>query len=460
MKTNETSPILCGTDFSENAKQAANVAAALAIRLSTPLLLAHARGPLIHASTPDIDDALVYSLRERLQEEAGRLRGLGATVEEKLLEGVPDEALVQLARQRQAQLLVVSSLGRRAPSHWLIGSVAERTAEASPVPMLVVRDAAPFEAWARGERALKVFVGADFTASSDAALRWVAELRKFGPCEVTAAYATWTPEEASRLGMHGPVGLVGNPPLVQRIVERDLKEEVTRLLGEESVSILVQGGWGASDAQLVGMAVEAQADLIVIGTHQRHGLSRLGHVSVSRGILHSAPMNVACVPAPSAGRMEVPRIRECHRVLVAVDLNERHGFVVPYAYGIASAGARVRLVHNVVTVRLPNALMGNYYKEFTTTGEPFDRLAQSETRLRALAPNEADARRITTEVEITQDRETAQAICAAAERFNADVVCIGSHTRPGLTAKMLGSVSLGVLQQCRRPVLVVWPPAE
>ncbi len=54
----------------------------------------------------------------------------------------------------------------------------------------------------------------------------------------------------------------------------------------------------------------------------------------------------------------------------------------------------------------------------------------------------------------------AHAICAAAERFNADVVCIGSHTRPGLSAKVLGSVSLGVLQQCRRPVLVVWPPAE
>ncbi len=48
----------------------------------------------------------------------------------------------------------------------------------------------------------------------------------------------------------------------------------------------------------------------------------------------------------------------------------------------------------------------------------------------------------------------------AAERFGADIVCIGSHTRPGFTAKVLGSVALAVLQTSRRPVLMVWPPTE
>jgi len=41
------------------------------------------------------------------------------------------------------------------------------------------------------------------------------------------------------------------------------------------------------------------------------------------------------------------------------------------------------------------------------------------------------------------------------ERFNAGAICVGSHTRPGLRVKVLGSVSLGVLQQSRHPVLVV-----
>ena len=249
--------------------------------------------------------------------------------------------------------------------------------------------------------------------------------------------------------MQGTIGAVGNPLDVQRILERDVKAKVAAVLGEENVRVVVQGGWGRTDAQLVGMAAEAQADLIVVGTHQRHGLRRLGQVSVSRGILHSAPMSVACVPAPAAERMEVPRVREFQRVLVAVDLNERYGFAAPYGYGICSLGGTVRLVHVGVPFHPPNP-----------TIQHSDEVTQAEVRLRALAPHEAEARGITTEVEVIDSREIVQSICAVAERFNADAICIGSHTRPGFGAKALGSVSLGVLQQSRRPVLVVWPPKE
>lgn len=100
-------------------------------------------------------------------------------------------------------MLVVSSVGRRGLSRWLLGSVAERTAESSSVPTLVVRDAACFEAWARGERSLKIFVSTDFSASSDAALRWAAGLRQIGPCEIIAGYVDSPPEEAARLELSG-----------------------------------------------------------------------------------------------------------------------------------------------------------------------------------------------------------------------------------------------------------------
>jgi nucleotide-binding universal stress UspA family protein len=100
---------------------------------------------------------------------------------------------------------------------------------------------------------------------------------------------------------------------------------------------------------------------------------------------------------------------------------------------------------NLVPGRRPNPAQGT---------------AEAEERLRALAPDGAEARGIMTEVEVTESPETAAAICAAAERFGADVICVGNHTRPGLTAKVLGSVSLGVLGGSRRPVLVVWPPTE
>ena len=459
MKPNESNPILCGTDFSGNAAQAANVAAALATRLNAPLLLVNAGGLPLESATQEDYDAQTASARERLHEEAGRLRALGATVEETVAAGAPDEVLAQLAQQRQARLVVVSSLGLHAPARWLIGSVAERVAESSPVPTLVVREAARFEAWARGEQPLKVFVGTDFSASSDAALRWVAELRQLGPCEVVAAHVDWPPEEAARLGVSGPLGLGGNPLGMQSMLERDLREKVNRLLGGENVRVCVRGNWGRADYPLVEMAIEAQADLVVVGTHQWHGLSRLRHGSVSRGVLHHAPMSVACVPTPAAARMAGPRIRECQRVLVAVDLNEPHGFAAPYGYSIVNPGGTVRLMHNVVPFRLPNPMIGGYYQDFPSKKEHAQLVAESEAKLRALAPDKADAPDITTEVEVTESRETAEAICAAADRFGADIICIGSHTRPGFSAKVLGSVSLTVLQNSRCPVLTVWPPA-
>ena len=451
MNTTEIHPIVCGTDFSENADKAAAVADALARRLGIPFILAHSvdeRGEF----PENMHTRLTNEDRPRLAEHATRLRGVGLSFEEKLLRGLPDDGVAQFAAQTGARLVVVGA--STTSSNWaarlLLGNISARIAESSPVPTLVVQDAAPFVAWARGERTLKVFVGADFSTSSDAALRWVAELRQIGPCEVIAGYVDWPPEEAARLGVSGPVGLDENPPAIQQMLERDVREKVARLAGGENVRVCVRANAGRADEPLLEMAVEAQADLIVIGTHQWHGLSRLQHGSVSRGILRHAPMSVACVPAPAAAPVAGPRVRECPRVFVAVDVTEPHGFASRYAYGIAASGGTVCLMHNLEPAEPPVA-------------PPSDRAqpaAEAAAKLRALTPHEAEARGIATEVEVTESRETAAAICAAAERFGADIICIGSHTRPGFTAKALGSVSLAVLQTSRRPVLVVWPRVE
>jgi len=123
-------------------------------------------------------------------------------------------------------------------------------------------------------------------------------------------------------------------------------------------------------------------------------------------------------------------------------------------------GGTVLLMHNVLPYHLPNPLIGGSHQDFDTEKAHRQLISESETRLRSLTPAEAEESGIVTEVEVTADWETAKAICAVAERFNADVVCIGSHTRPGFVARAMGSVALGVLTQCRRPVLVVWPPVQ
>lgn len=456
MKSSDPLPLLCGTDFSAGAGAAAEVAAALAVRLKVRLLLAHACQVLAEGGALGSYDRAIAGWRERLRAEAERLRGMGAEVEEILAFDPADKALVQLARQRGVGLLVVSSEGRRGRSRWLLGSVAERVAESAPVATLVVREAGPLVGWARGERVLRVFVGVDFSSSADAALQWVGSLREWGSCEVTVGYVDWPPEEAGRLGLEGPLGAAGgNSASLQSLLERDLRAKVGRWLGEEGVNVCVRGNLGRTDLPLVAMAAAAAADLAVVGTHQAQGMARLRQVSVSRGLLHRAPMSVACVPGGAAARLPGPRFRVCLRVLVAVDLAAPYGFAVPYAYSIVQPGGTVRLLHH----RLPGMLLegGEEAGEGEAEGSG---VGAWEERLRALIPEEAGERGLASEVEITVGWETAEAICAAAERFAADIVCLGAHTRPGFAARAQGSVALAVLRLSRRPVLVVWPPAE
>jgi nucleotide-binding universal stress UspA family protein len=175
--------IVCGTDFTLHAEKAANVAAALAARYRSALTLVHAVEPaqMEFLSKAHVD-IFRDKLRRKLLEEGNRLRKSGTDVTENLVLGRPDEILAATAKRSKADLIVVSSLGQVAPIRWLVGSVAERTAQNAAVPTLVVRNDEPLIAWARRKRVLNVFGAYDFSASSDAALRWVASLKSLARC--------------------------------------------------------------------------------------------------------------------------------------------------------------------------------------------------------------------------------------------------------------------------------------
>jgi nucleotide-binding universal stress UspA family protein len=220
----------------------------------------------------------------------------GIEVEPVLLYGVAHEALLELALGARASLLVLSSLGSKKQLHWLLGSVAERVAQSSTIPVLVVRDGVSFEAWASGAGALKVMVGTDLGASSLVALRWVEELRLVLPCDVCIAHIAWPIAEHARLGIKGPVELEGLRPELRARLEVELKAWAGVLAGGGEVTFVVSAGWGRVDSHLAQLADQAHVDLLVVGTHQRAWAARAWQGSVSRGALHLASSNVACVP--------------------------------------------------------------------------------------------------------------------------------------------------------------------
>lgn len=140
--------ILMPTDGSELSLAAAGRAVELARLAGAPLLVVYVQEPYPYtgigsASSPGLNEHL--AAQGRLAAAAfDQVRLLaqarGVTLESAVLEGSdPAEQIVEAARLRGADQIVIASRGRTGAARLLLGSVASKVADISPVPVLIVR---------------------------------------------------------------------------------------------------------------------------------------------------------------------------------------------------------------------------------------------------------------------------------------------------------------------------------
>jgi len=428
--------IVCGTDFSENAEQAARAAASIARCLHEPLELVHVLADPAIAGIPALG-VFFAPLQELLSEQAAKLaREFSIAVKPTVLEGPADERLVDFARGESARLIVVSSLGARKQEQFRVGSVAERVLQRSDIPVLVVRDAASIEQWAEGKRPLRILLGVDLGQSARVALRWVEALRQIRPCDVHIVQVAWPLGEHSRFGLKGPIELEGLRPELRALLDRDLRAWTGTVAGEGQISFAISACWGRFDEQLAQLAQEGQADLLVVGTHQRAWTARLWQGSISRGVVHRSSCNVACVPRAASATAQRAEIMHFRSVLIPTDFSAVANRALGAGYGLLADGGEVHLLH-VVTSERPEAP------------------ADLDARLRALVPAGSEARGIETRIHVVDEAEAWSGICHAASRLAVDAICMSTHGRSGPSRFLVGSQAEQVVRRARQPVLLV-----
>lgn len=447
--------IVCATDFSANAQRAADVAATLAARVGAVLVLAHVTDEMnTHASTPEEFRAFSQPARKQLAAEARRLRRSGVTVEPVLLNGAwAEQALARHLQQRPPALVVVAAVSKIAFERWTLGSVSEGVAQSSPVTTLVVRDPEPLLEWARGEAPLRILAGVGLEAEAVTVLRWVEGLRRFGSCEVTLGHVNWPPHSRAGYGGEGPLSLSRNPPRVQRLLERDLRARAAAVDPGWNVRLRVVPAWGRPDAPLLALARSSRADLLVIGTHQRHGFNRVVHGSVSRDILRHAAVSVACVPVGAQTRRE-PEVAAFRRILVATDFSTLGNAAIGCAFGAAAPAADVKIVHVIPPWTPANPLIAHYERKRVSKSQLRRWEADAVRRLRALVPPGMAARAASVDCTVLQSDDVVRAITQEAARFGAELICLGSHGRGAVAEALLGSVAHAIVVRSDRPVLV------
>ena len=60
-----------------------------------------------------------------------------------MIHGVPFQQILDTAKARQVDLIILGTHGRTGLAHVLLGSVAEKVARLAPCPVLIARQPAP-----------------------------------------------------------------------------------------------------------------------------------------------------------------------------------------------------------------------------------------------------------------------------------------------------------------------------
>ena len=141
--------IVVGTDGSDTAQKAVSEAVDLAMALNARLWLVSAYEPVPKArlreearQTPTDLQWMVNPREEvdaTLSDAADVVRAAGIDVETFAREGDPADAILDVAEERDADLIVVGNKGMTGARRFLLGSVPNKVSHHAPCSVLIIR---------------------------------------------------------------------------------------------------------------------------------------------------------------------------------------------------------------------------------------------------------------------------------------------------------------------------------
>ena len=286
--------IVCATHFTDSSFLAVKVAAQLARKHRQPLWLVNVLQGAVVSSNGDRFES---AASDALLLEAAALKSEGIEVQTAVLHGALERAVGQFCTDKQALLLVVGDTSHKISP--LIAGTLDKLAYGIEIPVLVVRDPKPFDAWAQGKAPLKVMLALDHTWSSAVARDWIVRLAEYGALDLVAAHIWWPQEEYERRGLPVPPAEEGHAALAAKMLA-ETSGALNGLPANVKHRVHLEMGKGHVGEQLVAMAENELVDIFVLGTHPHRG--PLGQLwSVSHEVLANAPMSVAPARGEAAG---------------------------------------------------------------------------------------------------------------------------------------------------------------
>lgn len=293
-----TQNVLAATDFSEPAELglawAARAARAHGARLHVVHVLTPPMPVADFAAPPlTLDQSLRDAARQRMDDLLAGELVAGLDTQGVLRDGTPSQAVLDVADEVSADLLVVGTRGLTGFRHLLLGSTAGRIVQRAKVPVLSVHPEDPRPDG--GPRT--IVVPTDFSEDAQAALRAATgclALSDDGP-RVILLHVFHVPAEYRSYGPSSTYFRLGEE-MAESLRLR--LEEVAEPLRGEGLEVDVECLQGIPAEVIVRVAEEREADLVAMGTHGRSGVAHLLLGSTAERVVQHAACPVLTVRRP------------------------------------------------------------------------------------------------------------------------------------------------------------------
>jgi nucleotide-binding universal stress UspA family protein len=296
--------ILVPLDFSRASMEALDYAVAFATQFQAAIHLVHVHPADELLSAPGAGHLLLQSAEaiERLNEElVGIHRKHASFCPENchVRGGRPYQEIVELAREIDADLIVLSTRGHTGLKRVLLGSTAERVVRFASRPVLVVRRRGRNgRAAARTAAELhirKILAPVDFSECSMAGAMYAAFLGKAFGAKLCLLHVVQPP--APILVDRVSVDLSSIDSLNLKNARLDM-EAFGKLDFLRDIKCAMEVRTGYPVDQICSETKQNDVDLVVISTHGRTGFNRMLLGSVAEHVVRYAECPVMVVPSP------------------------------------------------------------------------------------------------------------------------------------------------------------------
>lgn len=296
--------ILCPVDFSDASCHALEHAAASARWYGAQITLVHVYSiPIPWGAAAGAPAAVPVLPAVQPDEMIAEVRRFGAGVlgdaspEIVVTEGNTAKEIVRLAEERQADLLVMGTHGRGGFERLFLGSVTEKVLRTTSRPVLTVPP--PIQTATAGPIIYKnILCPLDFSDASSRALGYALSLAKKTDACVTPLHVVEGFIESGELNINAHY----NVPEYRGYLMEDAMTRLKAAIADDRAPCKSEPKVvsGKASREILRIAVETQADLIVMGVHGTGAADRFG--STTHRIVREAPCPVLTLRAIDEAR--------------------------------------------------------------------------------------------------------------------------------------------------------------